>query len=74
MRARVSALLGAHTYARDTAHEAAHVSMCANARVGVRAFAGSRTCGCACMYILYAYMIYHIDLSKMIVTLGAWGP
>ena len=50
---------------------AAHVSMCASARV--HAFADSRTCGCAYVHVYYAYMIYHIGLYNMTVTLGTWG-
>ena len=42
---------------REAAKEAAHVSVCAC--VGMSAYAGSRTCGRACVrvYIIYACMI-----------------
>ena len=66
MCARVWSFVGARTCVRDAAHDAAHVSVCACARVGTHAFAGSRTWGmraCVCMRV-YAYMIYHIGLSN----------
>ena len=61
---------------RDTAHEAVHVPvcMCASGRACVCGLSNVRVCVRACVRVLYAYMIYHIGLCNMIVTMAAWGP